>query len=183
MNQPLPPRSPRAERAVQGILESIPFDEKADKEKVLALVLEHLVAAVSAELTFKKLVAEGLKNGDPITLIAAVQAHRDGMARMIAGADEPLGRQIELKATGVVERIVNRLTNGEFRAQTDNGNMLHEGYMRKALAAKLREVASAAEAAYDASEVKATATAQIEELLTEANEGEAAPQAAGFKPV
>ncbi|MDW9481228.1 hypothetical protein GOB57_21525 [Sinorhizobium meliloti] len=146
---PFPSKSPRARRAVAGILESIPFSEKLEVEKAVALVLEQLVQAKHAELVFKKLFAEGLRTKDPVILISAVQAYRDEVSKILVGNDEHLAKTLELKSTVITERIVNRLTDGEFRAQSD-GNMFYESEMRRALAARLREVAASATAAYDA---------------------------------
>lgn len=159
-------KSPRVKREVTNLLESIPFTEKEDIQKVVALCLERLVEAKRAELVFKKVFAEGLKGRNPEILLASVQAYNDEMAKMISGRDEHLARVIESKSTVVTERLANRMTDGGFGMAADTGNMFRDMDVRRALAERLRDVAEEALKAYDVVE---EAEAEIQELLAENN--------------
>ncbi|MBY3433781.1 hypothetical protein HFN89_06415 [Rhizobium laguerreae] len=160
-------KSPRLKREVAALLESIPFEEKDDRQKVVALCLEQLVQAKRAELVFVKLFTEGLKNKNPEILLASVQAYRDEIAAMIAGRDETLARTLESKSTVVTERIANRMTDGEYGRMAASGNMFTDIEARRALAERLREVADEALLAHDTA---AEAAAEIGELVAELDE-------------
>lgn len=157
-------KSPRVKREVANLLESIPFTEKEDKQKVLALCLERLVDAKRAELVFKRLFVEGLTAGSPEILLAAVQAYNDELAKMISGKDEHLARVIESKSTVVTERLANRMTDGEFGVMADTGNTFRDMDVRRALAERLRDVA---EETISSCDVVEEADAEIQELLAE----------------
>jgi hypothetical protein len=164
-------KSPRIKREVAALLESIPFEDKADRQKVVALCLEQLVAAKRAELVFMKLFAEGLKDKNPEILLSSVQAYRDEIAAMIAGRDENLARTLESKSTVVTERIANRMTDGAYGRLADTGNMFTDIEARKALAERLREVADEALVAHDTA---AEAAAQVLDLVAEFEQPDAA---------
>jgi hypothetical protein len=166
-------KSPKLKRAVTALLESIPFEEKADREKVVALCLQQLVEAKRAELLFMKLFAEGLRNRSPEILLASVQAYRDEIAAMIAGRDENLARTLESRSTVVTGRIANRMTDGEFARLGDTGNTFTDIEVGRALAERLRELGAEALIAYNATE---EAAASVLELLDE--NGVAVPQPA-----
>ncbi|MCV9964695.1 hypothetical protein OIU34_22655 [Pararhizobium sp. BT-229] len=157
-------KSPRLKREVSALLEGIPFEEKADRDKVVALCLQQLVDAKRAELLFMKLFSEGLRNRSPQILLASVQAYRDEIASMIAGRDENLARTLESRSTVVTERIANRMTDGEFARLGDTGNTFSDIEAGRALAERLRELADEALIAYNTAE---EAAASVQELLDE----------------
>ena len=159
-------KSPSAKREITNLMESIPFTEKEDRQKVVALCLQHLVNAKRAELVFMKLFAEGLKDRSPEILLASVQAYNDELAKIISGTDENLARTIESKSTVVTERIANRMTDGEFGRAADTGNMFRDIEMRRSHAERLSDVADEALKAHDVLE---EAEAEIQELLAENN--------------
>lgn len=159
-------KSPRLKRDVTALLEAIPFETKEDKQKVVSLCLEHLVEAKRAELTFAKLLIEGMRSNSPELLLAAVQAYRDSMAAMLAGRDEHLARTLESKSAVVTERIANRMTDGEFARIADTGNSFADIDARRALAERLREVADEAIKSFD---IVAEAENEIPQLLAEVN--------------
>jgi hypothetical protein len=157
-------KSPRKKREVTALLESIPFEEKADREKVVALCLEQLVAAKRAELLFQKLFAEGLRNKSPQLLLSAVQAYQDQIALLVAGRDENLAKILESRSTTVTARIANRMTDGEFAKLTYGETSFADVEAKRALAERLRELGDDALLAYNDAE---EATASVQELLDE----------------
>jgi hypothetical protein len=161
-----PCKSPSIKRDVKNLLESIPFTEKEEMQKVVALCLQHLVDAKQAQLVFMKLFDQGLKERNPEILLSSVQAYNDELASIIAGKDEHLARVIESKSTVVTERIANRMTDGAFRIMADSGNTFRDIEVRRALAERLRDVAEEVIKSCDdvvAEEVEAN----VQELLTE----------------
>jgi hypothetical protein len=161
-------KSPRRKRDVAALLEAIPYETKEEKSKAVVLCLEHFSEAQRAMAVFSKLVVAGMRNNSPEILLSAVQAYRDEMAALLAGRDEHLAHNLEVRSTAVTERIANQMTDGGFRRIADTGNMFTDTDVRRALADRLREVADEALKSFDvAAEV---GNEEIQQLIAEVSE-------------
>ncbi|MCS4089030.1 hypothetical protein [Rhizobium sp. BK176] len=161
-------KSPRHKRDVAALLEAIPYETKEDKQKVVALCLEHYVEAKRALNVFGKLLVEGMEYNNPELILAAVQAYRDEMAAMLAGRDEYIARTMESKSTVVTERIANQMTEGGFGRIADTGNTFTDTDVRRALADRLRDVADEAIKSFDT--VTDAENADIQQFIAEITE-------------
>ena len=134
-------RFPSIFREVEEMLAAIPYDTKEEREKAVSLTMEHLVPAMEAVNDFKTVLARGMEDGDPVMLLAAVQAYRDRIAAWIGRNDENLGKVLEANGDANVRRAASRLTDGEFHRASDAVTFVREAAYKRALTDILREKA------------------------------------------
>nr|WP_250807252.1 hypothetical protein [Neorhizobium tomejilense] len=133
--------SPRAEREVKAILETVGPDNRDAFERAVVAALEYYVDIKKAHNDFAQVLLAGFEDADPVKFIAAIQVHRDRMAELLSDRDENLVKVLENRDNQHIGHVMNRMTKGEFNISTQSGNMFHDTYVHRALRDNLREVA------------------------------------------
>ena len=166
-----PKSSPRAERAVAAILESVaPGNDEAFK-KALIVAMERYVEIKRAEVDFATVFAAGLEDRDPVKLMSAMQVYRDHVAEMLSSHDEHLGKVLSNRADEEVYYVVDRVTGGQMRRQFENH--FHDTHMNRAAVKHMRGVAEDV----IATRARETPKADVKRLLAEVEEVASTPRA------